>query len=106
MEEELYDPEPVLLTGEHENFPMNPVEFGYKYFEDEEENSKAHLIKYKELGRWFGQIAYSDRDKVLKQWREMSAETDMEWMHDQITSKLFHTEETSFGLPVLPSKGK
>lgn len=81
------------LTGEHETFPLDRDSFGYKYFDDEQETSMKFLQQYKDLGRWFGQIALDERHKVIKQWKEMAVEADFEWIHDAIGKRLFNTNE-------------
>jgi len=77
------------LTGEHETFPIDPDTFGWRYFEDEEETSKTHLAEYKAIGRWFSQMAISERPKVIKQWREMAVEADFEWLSDNFLGQLY-----------------
>jgi hypothetical protein len=77
------------VTGNHQNFPLEADSFGFRYFDDEEEQSKEYLKEYKQIGRWFSQMALEERPKVLKQWREMAVEADFEWLHDNFSSKLF-----------------
>jgi hypothetical protein len=81
------------VTGNHQNFPLEADSFGFRYFDDEEEQSKEYLKEYKQIGRWFSQMALEERPKVLKQWREMAVEADFEWLHDNFSSKLFKDED-------------
>ena len=86
------------MTGEREDlgemtsYPLDADTFGFRYFDDEEENSKEYLKEYKKIGRWFSQMAISERPKVIKQWREMAVQTDFQWLHDNFTSKLYTDE--------------
>lgn len=91
---------PILdeLTGEHETFDIDSKEFGYKYFDMEEENSKEFLKQFKEIGRWFSQMAITERPKVIKQWREMGSSFDYEWINDHFFKKLYDEEETGEGV--------
>jgi hypothetical protein len=81
------------LTESHVHFPLEADSFGFRYFDDEEEQSKEYLKEYKQIGRWFSQMALEERPKVLKQWREMAVEADFEWLHDNFSSKLFKDED-------------
>ena len=80
------------FLGGHKSFPLDADEFGFRYFDMEEENSKEYLKQFKKIGRWFSQIALRERHLVIKQWREMAVETDFEWLHDNFTSKLFDND--------------
>lgn len=89
-----------MVTGETEDlgemttYPLDADTFGFRYFDDEEDKSKEYLTQYKQIGRWFSQIATAERPKVIKQWREMGTQTDYEWLSDNFTSKLFDDEFT------------
>ena len=65
---EIYETEPMT------DFQIDRSQFGYKYFDDEEENSKEYLKQLKAIEIWFGQIALRERSKVIKQWREMGVQ--------------------------------
>lgn len=86
------------LTGEHEIFDTDPSSFGWRYFDMEEETSKEHAKNFKKMGRWFSQMAITERPKVIKQWREMASSFDYEWLSEHFINKLYSDNENGQGV--------
>ena len=66
----------VENLGEPIIFDIDREKFGYRYLEDENETSMKHLNALKDIETWFFQLAYDDRQIVLKQWSDLRGSAD------------------------------
>lgn len=77
--------------------PMDTFElsenFGYRYFEDEEETSKEHLENMRNLYVWFFSLTANSQDQVKKQWREMAVQIDFEKFAARFWTELYPSIE-------------
>lgn len=75
--------------GEMRNFDLDSNDFGYRYFDMEEENSKKYLEQFKELSVWFYSFKPEERPHIIKQWREMEVQGNFENFYNDFLSKLW-----------------